>query len=280
MSQYTKLFHSILDSTVWQQPPHVKIVWITMLAMVDRHGDVEASVPGLALRAGVERSQCEQALAILMAPDPDSRTKDHDGRRVEEIRGGWHLLNHEYYRQKMSADEKREKAAERQRRRRAKLADNAEAVTLSVTPCHAKSRESHPVTPVTTSDQIRSDADQMGESAPPIIAPGSKSMKDWSRLADVMRIAIQEAAKAERLPHPIECSEPDHKTWIGCAKQALAVAEARSIDPMEVMQLAAREAAADMPRRGWKTRWLVEDFVQLIAKDHISRRAKAREASR
>ena len=32
-----------------------------------------------------------------MSPDPDSRTKDHGGRRIEEIDGGWRLLNHAKY---------------------------------------------------------------------------------------------------------------------------------------------------------------------------------------
>jgi len=95
---FTKLFASITESTVWMQPDHVRLVWITMLAMADRQGRVMASIPGLAHRARVETEQCRQAIDILMAPDPDSRTKDFEGRRIEEIDGGWRLLNHEKYR--------------------------------------------------------------------------------------------------------------------------------------------------------------------------------------
>ena len=91
---YVKLFSEILDSTVWRLPSHGRLVWITMLAMSDRDGEVKASVPGLADRARVERAHCEQALAMLMAPDPDSRTPDHEGRRIEKIDGGWRLINH------------------------------------------------------------------------------------------------------------------------------------------------------------------------------------------
>lgn len=122
MAGYTKLFSSILDSTIWQQPPHVKIVWITMLAMKDQDGIVEASVPGLAIRAGVDRSQCEQALAILMAPDPDSRSEEREGRRIEKVPGGWRLINHFYYQQKLDTVERLEKGAERQRRYRERQA--------------------------------------------------------------------------------------------------------------------------------------------------------------
>lgn len=135
MSGYTKLFPSILDSTVWHTPLATKVVWITLLAMADRDGIAEASVPGLARRAGVTREQCEDALACFLAPDPDSRTKDHDGRRIVEVDGGWRLLNSEKYREKASADERREKDAARQQRKRD--LDASRDASRSVTPHHA-----------------------------------------------------------------------------------------------------------------------------------------------
>ncbi len=116
MGGYTKLFQSILESTVWQETPPVKVVWITLLAMADRDGIIEASVPGLAKRAGVERPYCEQALALFLAPDPDSRTPDHEGRRIAVVPGGWRLLNYETYRERASKEEYAEKNAARQRR--------------------------------------------------------------------------------------------------------------------------------------------------------------------
>lgn len=118
MSGYTKLFSSILDSTIWREDKETKIVWITMLAMVDKHGEIQASIPGLADRARVTIPECQEALAALMAPDEFSRTKDHDGRRVEEIEGGWLLLNYESYREKLSAEDQREKARLRKQRQR------------------------------------------------------------------------------------------------------------------------------------------------------------------
>ena len=49
MSGYTKLFNSILASTVWSEPNETRIVWITLLAMADKNGIIEGSVPGLAV---------------------------------------------------------------------------------------------------------------------------------------------------------------------------------------------------------------------------------------
>jgi hypothetical protein len=109
MPGYTKLFNSILASTIWRAPNTTRIVWITMLAMADKDGIVEGSVPGLADFARVEVDEARQALAELLAPDPDSRTGDHEGRRIEVVDGtGWRLLNHGKYRAKMSEDERRE----------------------------------------------------------------------------------------------------------------------------------------------------------------------------
>lgn len=118
--QFTKLFSSILDSTIWQEPAETKIVWITMLAMADRHGEVHASVPGLAKRAGVTLAECEAALDCLRSPDDYSRTKEHEGRRIEDIDGGWRLLNHGKYRALLSAEERREYNRRKQAEYRAK----------------------------------------------------------------------------------------------------------------------------------------------------------------
>ncbi len=118
MAGFTKLFNSILDSTVWSLPGDTRLVWITMLASADMHGVVEASIPGLARRAAVALEACEVALATLLAPDKYSRTPDHEGRRIEAVDGGWRLLNHAKYREKMSPQDIRKKNAERQARYR------------------------------------------------------------------------------------------------------------------------------------------------------------------
>lgn len=69
-----------------------------MLAMADSRGRVWASVPGLANRARVSVDSTRAAIATFLSPDPDSRTPDHEGRRIEAIDGGWRLLNHDKYR--------------------------------------------------------------------------------------------------------------------------------------------------------------------------------------
>jgi hypothetical protein len=113
---YTKLFQSIITSTIWLEDDPTRIVWITMLALADKHGEVQGSVPGLARIAGVKVEACAKALKLFMAPDKDSRTKDLEGRRIQEIDGGWMLINHDKYRRMASRDDRNEKSAERVKR--------------------------------------------------------------------------------------------------------------------------------------------------------------------
>lgn len=123
---YTKLFSSLIGSTIWREPDHVRLVWITMLALKDRHHIVESSVPGLADFARVSVEACVQALDILIAPDPHSRTTAHEGRRIEKVDGGWRVLNGEKYREKMNADERRESNRIYQQRSRSRKRGQAQ----------------------------------------------------------------------------------------------------------------------------------------------------------
>jgi hypothetical protein len=121
---YTKLFSSIVTSTIWTEDDRTRIVWITMLAISDKNGEIQASVPGLARIAGVPVEACRAAIAKFLSPDPDSRTKDDGGRRIEEIAGGWALLNFQKYREMASKEESKASEAIRKARYRAKVARN------------------------------------------------------------------------------------------------------------------------------------------------------------
>lgn len=118
---WSKLFGSILDSTVWRESKETKIVWITLMAMRDRAGCIYASVPGLADRARVTLPECEDALRILSSPDKYSRSKEEEGRRIRSIEGGWQLVNHEKYADMMTQEDARAYWAEQKRKARAKL---------------------------------------------------------------------------------------------------------------------------------------------------------------
>lgn len=119
---YSKLFSSILGSSIWGEDDQTRIVWITMLAMKDRDGYVGASVPGLARLANVPLEAVQRALATFLAPDKHSRSADFEGRRIEVADRGWIVLNHERFRDMRDEDARR--AYERDRKRAQRAARN------------------------------------------------------------------------------------------------------------------------------------------------------------
>jgi hypothetical protein len=88
--------------------------------MSDAQGRVDGSIPGLADLARVSIEQCQAALKCLSGPDFFSRTKEHEGRRIQDIDGGWQILNYLKYRESGSDDLRRIKNREAVKRFRAK----------------------------------------------------------------------------------------------------------------------------------------------------------------
>jgi len=120
MAGYTKLFSSIVTSSVWCESSDVLRVWIAMLATCNHEGEVEGSIPGFANLARVTVPEMESAVKILMDPDSHSRTPEHDGRRIKAIPGGWKVLNHFIYRERCQGKAGSRAAYERERRGRAR----------------------------------------------------------------------------------------------------------------------------------------------------------------
>ena len=100
MTGYIPLFGEIVTSSIWNEDAYTCKVWVTLMALSDMKGNVYASVAGLAPVARVTIQQAETAIGILAAPDPYSRSREEEGRRITAIDGGWHIVNHNKYRQK------------------------------------------------------------------------------------------------------------------------------------------------------------------------------------
>jgi hypothetical protein len=130
---YTKLFQSILTSTIWGEDHATLRVWITMLAMADKNGEVVATIPGLARVACVTIQEVENALEKFQSPDKYSRTPDDEGRRIEQNEDGWVLINYEKYRKMASKEDQKAKSAERVRKYRERQKRNGKSLQ-----CNAK----------------------------------------------------------------------------------------------------------------------------------------------
>lgn len=124
---FVKVYGSIRTSSVWVEPHHVFKVWMTLLVEADQHGRVMGSIPGIANAASVTMEEAIEAFEKFLSPDPYSRTKDHEGRRLIEIDGGWLVLNHKKYREMRT--EAQIATAERVAQHRARTKTDVTSVT-------------------------------------------------------------------------------------------------------------------------------------------------------
>lgn len=115
---FAKIHRQLLLSSIWGDDPWPRLVWVTLLMLADRYGNVTGAVTGIAHTARVPLQETVLALQAFQAPDPHSSNREFEGRRIKEISGGWHILNHGRYRELGTSEETREKTAERVRRYR------------------------------------------------------------------------------------------------------------------------------------------------------------------
>jgi hypothetical protein len=103
VSGYTPVFASVFDGTLHGRWPHTG-VWVCLLAMADRHGCVDMVPRKIAADIGIDVDELLTCIADFCTPDPDSRSADNDGRRLELIEAGrpwgWRIINHGKYREK------------------------------------------------------------------------------------------------------------------------------------------------------------------------------------
>ena len=131
MSGFTKLVPEIVMSSIWNESPEVRCVWITMLAIKDENGIVLGTEETLARIANVTLQHVTDAIERFSSPDKHSRTPDNEGRRIAKCDGGWIVLNHGKYRDNSAV--LREKTRERVRRFREKKAMERGSQTGNVT---------------------------------------------------------------------------------------------------------------------------------------------------
>jgi hypothetical protein len=100
---YVPLFDSLTTGTLHGRWPDIGL-WPVILSMADRFGNVDVTPQYI---AGVTGLRVEDVIACMerfCSPDPDSRSPENDGRRLEPIeegrKWGWHVVNHTRYREK------------------------------------------------------------------------------------------------------------------------------------------------------------------------------------
>ena len=127
---YNKIFHKILDSSIWLEPTPTRIVWITLLAAMDQDGYAHFSaLENLAGRARVTVDEAKAAVECFLAPDENSANPANEGRRIERVPGGYMVLNAHIHRQTVNRIVQREQTRERVAKHRAKSKERYTGVT-------------------------------------------------------------------------------------------------------------------------------------------------------
>jgi hypothetical protein len=140
MAGFSKLHSSIATSSLMALPVATRWLWTFLLSQANAQGIVEGSVSGLAVAAHISLEECEAGIAAFLAPDKYSRTKDREGRRLVALDDGWQIVSYQKWRDKLSADERREyKRLHEQTRRDRQHAKGTTAADQAPEPPPAKS---------------------------------------------------------------------------------------------------------------------------------------------
>lgn len=125
--KYVPLFDSILNSTLWEENLDVRMLYFTMLLMMDPDFVVRDQFSKIAKaanlrpdrKAGYEAAMV--ALGVLKAPDWRAAEEQHDeGIRIREVEGGFFVVNGAKYQELMYELNSARRRAKSQRIRRAR----------------------------------------------------------------------------------------------------------------------------------------------------------------
>ena len=119
---YGKFHASAFTGSMRGSGPVVFAVWAYVVSNTNQHSVIEINPDVVAFLLGCTPAEVEHAIETLCAPDPKSRCKDNDGRRLlKEGEFQYFVPTHKHYREMKTTEEKREynrvkKQEERQRK--------------------------------------------------------------------------------------------------------------------------------------------------------------------
>lgn len=131
---YAKIFAQIFDSSIADNY-ELRHFFMDMLVLADCNGVVDMTPAAIAARTRIPLGKVKKMLVALEAPDRESRTNNHDGRRIMRFdkhrNWGWVILN--YARFRAIATEKDRRESSRVRARRAADSKTQELLDLQAT---------------------------------------------------------------------------------------------------------------------------------------------------
>lgn len=150
---YGKIFDSIYDGTL-AEDWRALITFQQMIVLCDADGMVDMTPQSMSRRTGIPIDHIKAGIEVLEKEDKYSRTPDESGRRIELIDDhrpwGWHIINHEKYKNTRDADTIRAQTRERVRKHREKK--------RAVTQGNAQKRHTDKDTHINTNTKIKTRA--------------------------------------------------------------------------------------------------------------------------
>jgi hypothetical protein len=124
---YAKVFSQIFDSSI-ADDFRLRHFFMDLLVLADPNGCVDMTLTAIAARTRIPLDDVTKMIAKLEQPDPESRTPDADGRRIERLdehrTWGWHVINYGRFREIASEEQRRAKTRERVARFKKKRKQN------------------------------------------------------------------------------------------------------------------------------------------------------------
>lgn len=117
---YAKVFRGLFYGSLTAQPDP-QLVLVCLLTHADADGNVELPVGVIGTLTGLGVERVGAALGVLEAPDPESRSGEMEGRRIEAYGPGrWTIVNYVKYRGIRHSEDRKEQNREAKRRSRLK----------------------------------------------------------------------------------------------------------------------------------------------------------------
>src|SRR6266446_366543 len=118
---FAKVFSQIFDSSI-AEDYNRRRMFMDLLVLADSDGVIDMTTEAIARRTNVPLAEVERYLTELSTPDPLSRSKEEDGRRIVLIDSkrnwGWRIVNYEHYRSIRDEEARRKYFRDYQRERR------------------------------------------------------------------------------------------------------------------------------------------------------------------
>ena len=129
---YGKIFGSLFDGSMRGQTNQI-LVFVNMLCRCNLDGTDDRHPRVIADEIGLPLETVREVLLTLGSPDPESRTPDKDGRRIELLDShrnwGWKIINHAKYQSMRNEIDRREQNKRASAKHRHKNADASAGVS-------------------------------------------------------------------------------------------------------------------------------------------------------